>query len=357
MHTYSRQRIDAPYFSICIPQYNRTSFLLKLLQSLDEQTFDRYEVCISDDRSPDGRQDEVIKFLESSTLSYSFQVQPVNRRYDGNLRAALGLAQGTYCFLMGNDDALAGPDTLSKLKAKIERHGPADVVITDFEEYATEERANRIQQTKNYGSGPGVAAGHFRNFSFVSGVLLARDGVEEFATDAWDGSEMYQTYLGCRMIASGRNLLELEDVTVRSDIQIEGEEVDSYATREKDLTIKERRLPLSQLGRVVADAISPYTTAPQQRTLNEEILQQLLTYTIPFWLVEYRRVQSWRYSLGLALGMRPAILAKGLDLTPIQHFRIRGLYLATTIAGLLLPLPVFDALQSVLYQLAKSPRE
>ena len=45
-----------PYFSICIPQHNRTSFLIEALRTLDRQTFRDFEVCISDDASTDGRE-------------------------------------------------------------------------------------------------------------------------------------------------------------------------------------------------------------------------------------------------------------------------------------------------------------
>lgn len=351
---YSGKRIRKPYFSICIPQYNRTSFLIELLKSLKSQTFEKFEVCISDDRSPDGRQPEVAEFLESSDLSYTYRVQPENLQYDGNMRAAIGLARGKYCFLMSNDDALAGPNALRSLRASIESHDPAGVVITDYEGYDSGERAYRVQETRRYGSGPRVAAEHFRDFSYVGGVLMNRVEAQKRATDAWDGSEMYQTFIGCRMIASGIDLLELSNVPVRKDITLPGEEVDSYAKREEDTEIKERRLPLSQLGRVVSDAISPHTSPGQQRALNESILYQLLLYTYPFWLVEYRRVQNWRYALGVALGMRPEILAKGLDMSSVQWGRIRALYLASTVGGLCFPVSAFDRLKPFFYRIAKS---
>ena len=42
----------------------------------------------------------------------------------------------------------------------------------------------------------------FRHFSFVSGVVLDGPAARKMATDKWDGSEMYQMFLGCRMIAA-----------------------------------------------------------------------------------------------------------------------------------------------------------
>jgi hypothetical protein len=351
-----RRRIERPYFSICIPQYNRTSFLLEALRSLATQTLRDFEVCISDDRSTDGRQPEIIAFLESSGVSFVHGVQPSNTGYDGNLRSAISLARGRYCLLMGNDDALAGVNALASLHAEIEARGPAGVIITDFEDFATGIRASRIRHTANYGAGPRVAVGHFRNFSFVSGVLLEREAAQAVASQRWDGSEMYQTFVGCRLIASGLPLLELASVFVRKDIRLPNESVDSYACKPRvhPCPIIERRIPLCQLGRVVADAIDPHVAACDRKGIFARIILQLLLFTYPFWIIEYRRVQSWRYAVGISLGMRPRIIAEGLDLGALRTLKLRTIYGLVTTCGLMMPLNLFGSLQSRLYQFAKS---
>src|SRR6187551_2787372 len=96
----------SPFFSICVPQYNRTSFLIAACRSIAEQEFRDFELCISDDRSTDGRAGELIEYLRGSGIPFVWELQDRNRRYDGNLRGALALARGEYCFLLGNDDAL-----------------------------------------------------------------------------------------------------------------------------------------------------------------------------------------------------------------------------------------------------------
>src|ERR1700686_3638620 len=98
---------STPFFSICIPQYNRTSFLILALRALALQTFKNFEVCISDDCSNDGRQAELEQALREFGLRYAYRQQAKNVGYDGNLRTAISLASGCYCLLMGNDDCLA----------------------------------------------------------------------------------------------------------------------------------------------------------------------------------------------------------------------------------------------------------
>src|SRR5262249_40076148 len=155
----------------------------------------------------------------------------------------------------------------------------------------------------NKGSGPEVATKHFRNFSFVSGIVLERRPAQAIATERWDGSEMYQTFIGCRIIASGRSLLEIAEPLIRKDIRLPNLTVDSYANRPRvqPWPIVERTLPLGQLGRLTVDALRPYVSGIEQRRQNARILRQLLLFTYPFWLFEYRRVQSWPYAAGIAL--------------------------------------------------------
>src|SRR5215468_131184 len=133
-----------PFFSICIPQYCRTDFLLAALASLSNQRFRDFEVCISDDNSPDGRQGEILSALKNIGVSYRLEIQQINRRYDGNLRAAIGLAGGKYCFLLGNDDALLDEHVLDRVYELMQTHGPCGVVIPNFQDYVTGAPMNRV---------------------------------------------------------------------------------------------------------------------------------------------------------------------------------------------------------------------
>jgi glycosyltransferase involved in cell wall biosynthesis len=344
-----------PFFSICIPQHNRTDFLLEALRTVASQRFRDFQVCISDDRSPDGRQEEIVAALKCSGVSYKFHVQEKNRRYDGNLRGAIGLADGRYCFLLGNDDALLNENALGRFHDLIEQYGPCGVATSNFQDYSTGVKVNRVQSTGNKGFGPQVAARHFRNFSFVSGVVLDRRAAQAFATERWDGSEMYQTFIGCSIIASGKPLLEIAEPLVRKDISLPNLRVDSYATRPRlrPCPIVERPIPLVQLARLTSDALRPYVSSVEQKRHNERILRQLLMFTYPFWLFEYRRVQSWRYAMGIALGMRPKRVASGLHLTRFHRLLVQFYYSAASLVGLMAPLWLFEYSRPLLYRFAK----
>ena len=342
-----------PLFSICIPQFNRTPFLIAACRALERQTFRDFEVCISDDCSTDGGADELRRYLESSGLRAIYRRQERNLRYDGNLRQAISLASGQFCLLMGNDDCLASPSTLEHLRGLIAGKPNVGVVISNYEMFTGGKMFRRARQTGIAGSGPAQAVRCFRNFSFVSGILLRRDRAQANATDRWDGSEMYQMYLGCRILSEGLELQEVEEVTVRCGIDLPGESVDSYAARPvlRPCPVVERRLPLVEMGRLVSDAIASGPRVPGK--LDLWVFLQILAFPYGFWLLEYRRVQSWRYALGVCLGMRPHNLLGDLKFRLPYRLLIDAAYAGMSLAGLVTPLRLFDAFHGRMYAIAK----
>lgn len=347
--------LSPAFFSICIPQYNRTSFLLEACRSLAVQTFREFEVCISDDCSTDGREQELIAYLEGSGLRFTYRRQVRNTRYDGNLRASIALATGQYCLLLGNDDSLATRETLADLARALRTHPEAVVALTNYAEHGGGRRYERVTADGIIGRGPSTAARVFRNFSFVSGVILARAQAQALATERWDGSEMYQMYLGCRMLADGGTLLGITQFAIRKDIPIPGEQVESYASqvRHEDLRVIERRLPLASLGRVVVDAVTYRLGAGKRDQLTVRIFLQILLFTYPYWIIEYRRVHSWQYAFGICLGMRPRYLLYNVMLYWPWRVALICIYLTVTLAGMLISPALFRLLQTRLYRLAK----
>jgi Glycosyl transferase family 2 len=346
---------STPYFSICIPQHNRTSFLLTALRRLLEQTFKEFEVCISDDASTDGRSGEIIEFLSDSGLQFVFARQETNQRYDGNLRSALSLAHGEYCILMGNDDCLAHPNVLANMHHAISNNQNIGVVTPNFADYTTGHVCRRVVASRIVKGSARTAISTFRNLAFVSGVAFRRDRVEANTSAEVDGSEMYQMFLGCRILAEGYDLLELAEPVVLKDIKIRGEEVDHY-TRWPQVSpcpIVERKLPMAELAKVVYAGIRCSNSAEIARCATVAVLQ-ILMFTYPFWILEYRRVQSWRYSAGVCLGMRPRNITQGMQLMWYQQCCIAAVYAVATISGLVCPIQVFDALRVRLHAFAKS---
>jgi glycosyltransferase involved in cell wall biosynthesis len=342
-----------PWLSICVPQFNRTPFLLAALATIREQSLLDIEVCISDDASTDGGAEQIVAALERSPHDYVFARRDRNGRYDANLRSSLALARGDYCFLLGNDDGLADRLVLEELHQLVVGRGRApDVIVANYSDVAGEVY-RRVTRTASRPGSPTLAATVYRNFSFLGGVVLRREVAERFRTERWDGSEFYQSWLACSALAAGGDLLDWDRVAVRMGLELPGLAVESYARRPKATGLAERRLNLPALAELVVDAVTPFTSPAERRAIAARIAFQTLAFTYPFWLVEYRRVQSWSYAVGVARGMRPERLLDPLPLSRAHRVALTALYGAASAAGLTIPLAAFDAARWRLYDVAK----
>jgi glycosyltransferase involved in cell wall biosynthesis len=348
-----RRLAERPFLSVCIPQHNRTSFLIEVCRSLDAQIYRAFEVCISDDCSTDGREGELLAFLERSRLAYVYKRQAINLRYDGNLREAMALAAAPWTLLLGNDDLIKEPETLAKL-AVVLNGTTAKVAFTNFEDYRTAVVTRRAPSTGIAGSGPLVAAAAFRKFSFVSGVLFDTTAARAESTTVWDGSEMYQMYIGCRLIAAGGSALDIDQVAVRKDLQLPDDAVESYATRGRPTLkgIPRQQIPLGKTARLVIAAVEPYLTQSRAQVVGS-ILNQYFGFLYPYWLFEYRRVRSWRFAAGVARGLRPGRSLEGTRLSFFEHLYADLLFVLATAGGLLLPIRMAQRLHGPATRLAR----
>ena len=64
-----------PLISICIPAYNRTTYLKRLFESIADQLFKDFEVIVSDDSPSDSVKDLCAAYSNKFTLRY-FKNQP-----------------------------------------------------------------------------------------------------------------------------------------------------------------------------------------------------------------------------------------------------------------------------------------
>ena len=339
--------------SICIPHYNRMLHLIEALKSFEVQTYRDFEVVVSDDNSTDERAALVLSFLSQTDLRYKYWRNIRNCGYDGNIRNAIDMSSGEFILLMGNDDRLYGKSVLSDLADAIARYPNAGAIITNYRELGSGRVFTRARSTGSLGSGPIVAAGNFRNYSFVSGIALHGSAARAASSPTVDGSEMYQMYLGTRLVAAGRDLIEVDSICVEKDIRIDGEEVDSYRSKNGHDLAKARHLPMQHLLRVVWAGISSSADIAVGRKICSSAARQLYGYTYPFWGVEYRRTKSWVFAANVVFGVRPSIVAASTPLGIGQRAGLWLQYLLTCGGSLLVPIRAFDALRPRLYRMAK----
>ncbi len=103
---------ETPFISICIPAFQRVTYLQRLLASLAQQSYSNYEVIITDD-SPDNSVKELVQqFAASLPINYSKNDPAAGT--PGNWNIAMQKAKGDWIKLMHDDDWFALPSSLQK---------------------------------------------------------------------------------------------------------------------------------------------------------------------------------------------------------------------------------------------------
>ena len=92
--------------SICIPTYNRSSFIGDTLENIISQCSDDIEIVIVDGNSNDNTAD-VVNSFQCRFKNIHYYREKQNGGIDADLAKSVELAQGEYCWLMSSDDLLA----------------------------------------------------------------------------------------------------------------------------------------------------------------------------------------------------------------------------------------------------------
>ena len=120
-----------PRFSIILPVYNPDLGLLEAaIDSIRNQIYECWELCIADDASTDP---EVRPFLEKVAAADP-RIKLTFRERNGHISAcsnsALALATGDWCALLDQDDALT-ENALALVALEIDRHPDAGLIYSD----------------------------------------------------------------------------------------------------------------------------------------------------------------------------------------------------------------------------------
>lgn len=115
-----------PLATIAIPTFNRAPLLKDCIDSALAQTFDRFEVVVSDNASTDDTQNVLAGFDDSRLRIVR---QDTNIGLIPNWNACLAAARGDYVVILPDDDRLA-PHFLARCFELIERQPGLPIVLT-----------------------------------------------------------------------------------------------------------------------------------------------------------------------------------------------------------------------------------
>ncbi len=97
--------------SICIPTYTRLAYLKELVASCLSQTYSHFEICISQDITPNGLISEINEYCKALEINnpdlIKYKAQNTNLGLAGNWNALVDMAQGEFIFIPGDDDLIS----------------------------------------------------------------------------------------------------------------------------------------------------------------------------------------------------------------------------------------------------------
>ncbi len=170
--------------SICIPTYNRREELLRLLMSIEVALANfpatgQVEVIVSDNASTDGTE-LTIPAAQTRLPCLLYFRNDTNQGFAANLNRVISLASGTYCWLMGSDDALL-PDVLRRLWPHLD--GGASVIVGNPVTRSVErkfflfdgEKEQRLSSEQDYAAYVAQCREISAAFAFMSTLIVKRE--------------------------------------------------------------------------------------------------------------------------------------------------------------------------------------
>lgn len=195
--------------SICIPSYNRTSELKRLLNSIDCDP-SVIEIVICEDFSPSRSEIKTIVDLYSKSSAYliNYYENEVNLGFDGNLRRLVDRAKGKYILFMGDDDLFL-PNSLDQFISFLKNHQDIPYVLRSYVVQHNDgnlEYFRYLPKTQFLPKGETTVAWLIKRSVTICGFTILKKEALKFATHHMDGTLLYQVYLMAQVCLFNRSI-------------------------------------------------------------------------------------------------------------------------------------------------------
>lgn len=182
-----------PKISIVVPTYNTPiNFLKEMIQSVKEQTYSNWELCIADGNSTGVEVKEVLTAYAQDDARIKINFLSENKGIAGNTNECLKLCTGEYIALFDHDDLLE-PNALYEMVKKINEDQQIDFIYSDedkVDEYSKSYYDPHFKQD--------WAPDTFRSYNYICHFTVFKrsllEQVGEFDS-RFDGSQDYDMFL------------------------------------------------------------------------------------------------------------------------------------------------------------------
>jgi len=183
----------SPKISIVCPVWNTPEYFLKeMVQSVINQTYSNWELCLSDGNSANENIKKILNNYKDGDKRIKVKFLDKNMGIVGNSNEALKLAEGDYIGLLDHDDTLA-PFALFEAVKAINKNHDADFIYSD-EDKLSEDGKSRFSPNFKPDFSPDLLRSHnyICHFSIFKKELLNNIG---FFNEGYEGSQDYDLIL------------------------------------------------------------------------------------------------------------------------------------------------------------------
>lgn len=177
-----------PLFSICIPVYNvEERWLKKCIESVRNQYYTNWQLCMADDCSTNKRVREILKEYEQGDERICVVYREENGHISRATNSALQIAEGEFLVLMDNDDVLA-PNALYEVAKVLQENRNLDILYSD------EDKIDENGKRSNPYFKPEYCPDTLLSNNYISHLTVYRKKIVEQAGGFRTGVEGAQDY-------------------------------------------------------------------------------------------------------------------------------------------------------------------
>lgn len=185
--------------SVVVPAYRTPElFLRQMIDSLLEQTYENWQLCIADG-SDDDKVEQIIAECYTNEARIQYKRLKRNEGIAENTNAALLMAEGSYIGLLDHDDILA-PDALYEVAKAIRKDNRIDVLYSDEDKVTTDLKEYFQPHLK-----PDFSPDLLRSNNYITHFFVVRRDVLEKAggfSKEFDGAQDYDFIFRCTELAA-----------------------------------------------------------------------------------------------------------------------------------------------------------
>jgi glycosyltransferase involved in cell wall biosynthesis len=325
-----------PFFSICIPTFNRREYLAELLLNIDAQNFpkEKLEIVVVDDASTDDTASVIPAILIKLFPHHQWKRNDRNLGFDGNLRASLSLGTGRYLICMGSDEIFTSKTVLNDIRHILNEHEKTGrsigVLVPNYVKAGSGLVERYFINDVYLEPSPQLPAEHFRKFGFVSGLVFNSGMLQPFLKGGIDGTCHLQIYWGCSVVSRTGGLYGWSRYAVLKDIVLEGSQsavTEGMSVHSENYGKYYRNYNFIPL---VLDALPETLPISEKKVVRRKVFWMLISRNFPFYVFLAKEKHWPRHPLRYFLSIAP-VFFKQMQATALEK---TGAWLATFFWGI-----------------------